>query len=72
LNRCGPFLDARKVAKYTTFMAELSFGNNFQSFVAARITLLSDSMALVVSEVAQVLSQFGVQFCLSYELCNHL
>ena len=42
------FLDACMIAKYTTFIAEFSLGNSFLRLVADRMTLLRDSMALVV------------------------
>jgi hypothetical protein len=40
--------EAACVAKNTTFIAEASLGNIRRFFVAFRITLLSDSIALVV------------------------
>jgi len=43
------FLDASMIARYTTFLAELSEGNNYLFLIALRMTLLSDSIALVAS-----------------------
>ena len=40
--------DACWIARYTTLSADASLGNVLRFLVAARITLFSDSMALVV------------------------
>lgn len=42
------FLVAAWMARYTTFMADSSVGNTLRSLVVLRMTLLSNSMALVV------------------------
>ena len=42
------FFDASWVAKKTTFLAESSVGNSLRFLMTFLITLLSDSMALVV------------------------
>jgi len=42
------FFAAASMAKYTTFIAAWSCGNTLRFFTALRITLFTDSMALVV------------------------
>jgi len=42
------FFEADIIAKYMILQAELSFGNIFLFLIAFLITLLRDSMALVV------------------------